>query len=85
MGSLEAKYARNRRDPNLKHYNTVPPENEALRVVKAQAPARPQKKLTDDVVKVRVTVTTKRLSVLQSKAVMEDRSAAYMREILTRP
>lgn len=52
-----------------------------LRVVRPRAPARPHKKLPDDVLKVRVGDTKKRLQVLRSKAVlMEDRLSGYERE-----
>ena len=52
-----------------------------LRVVKPRAPARPHKKLSDDVLRVRVDDTKKRLNVLKSKAVlMEDRLQSYERE-----
>ena len=56
-----------------------------LRVVKPRAPARPHKKLTEEVLKVRVADTKKRLSVLQSKAVlMEDRLGIYEKEVQLR-
>jgi len=56
-----------------------------LRVVKPRAPARPYRKLPDDVLKVRVTDTKKRLQLLQSRAVlMEDRLATYEKEVETR-
>ena len=53
-----------------------------LRVVKPRAPALPHKKLPEDVLKVRVEDTKKRLNVLRSKAVLvEDRLGAYEREV----
>lgn len=58
------------------------PATKPLRVVKPRAPARPHKKLPDDVLKVRVADTKKRLNVLKSKAVLvEDRLSAYEREV----
>lgn len=53
-----------------------------LRVVKPRAPARPHRKLPEDVLKVRVAETKKRLQVLQSRAVlMADRLATYEKEV----
>ena len=58
------------------------PKPKPLRVVKPRAPARPHRKLTDDVLKVRVADTKKRLNVLQSRAVlMGDRLATYEKEV----
>ena len=59
----------------------APAKKPTLRVVRPRAAARPHKKLQDDVLKVRVTETKKRLQVLQSKAVlMLDRLDAYEKE-----
>ena len=64
---------------------TTTKPTKALRVVKPRAPARPHKKLADDVLKVRVADTKKRLNVLQSKAIlMEDRLGVYEKEVLMR-
>lgn len=53
-----------------------------LRIVRPRTPARPHKKLSEDVLKVRVTDTKRRLQILQSKAVlMQDRLDVYEREI----
>ena len=53
-----------------------------LRIVRPRTPARPHKKLSEEVLKVRVTDTKRRLQILQSKAVlMQDRLDVYEREI----
>ena len=53
-----------------------------LRVVKPRAPARPHKKIVDDVIRVHIEDTKKRLKVMQSKAVlMDDRLSGYEREL----
>ena len=58
------------------------PKPKPLRVFKPRTPARPHRKLTDDVLKVRVADTKKRLNVLQSRAVlMGDRLATYEKEV----
>ena len=59
----------------------APAKKPTLRVVRPRTAARPHKKLPDDVLKVRVTETKKRLMVLQSKAVLiTDRLDAYEKE-----
>lgn len=77
---------RRRRAPATMEGSTPPPAKKpTLRVVKPRAPARPHRKLPDDVLKVRITEAKKRLQVLQSRAVlMTDRLEAYEKEEVVR-